>query len=125
MAPKRGDEVAAPVQGAEWHLQFGTSDAARDWPGLTASFAGPCRAAWERMRHHPLERSAGQKPLAGALAERTVGGRDLPQWQIDISAGGRARFCVDEQAHRVWLVQASAGHPGATLAKGKRSSTNR
>ncbi len=63
--------------------------------------------------------------MAGRLAQRAVGGEDLPQWQIDISSGARIQYCVDEVRRRVWLMNASASHPGATVAKGKRSSRNR
>lgn len=66
-----------------------------------------------------------QKPLQGRLATRPIGGMDLPQWQFDISSGARLIYCVDEGKRTVWLVDASAAHPGATVAKGKRSSTNR
>ena len=123
--PKRLDDVAPPTAGDEWRLQFGTSEAAADWPQLCAQFPGNTREAWERMRHHPLERTPTQKPLAGKLAKRLVRGTTLPQWQIDISSGARVQYCVDERQHRVWLMNASAGHPGGTLAKGKRSSRNR
>ena len=77
------------------------------------------------MRHLPLDRTAPQKPLAGKLGTRLVGGDDLSQWQIDIRSGARVCYCVDIDRNKVWLMQASAGHPGATLAKGKRSSRNR
>ncbi len=111
--------------GDQWRLQFGTSEAATEWPQLCTQFPVNCREAYERMRLHPLERAATEKPLSGALATRFVDGEQLPQWQIDISSGARLWYCVDEARRRVWLMAASAGHPGATVAKGKRSSRNR
>ena len=77
------------------------------------------------MRRHPTERTVAQKPLAGPLATRNVSGRDLPQWQIDISSGARVIFAVDQVERTVWLMLASATLPGATTSKGKRSSRNR
>lgn len=125
MAPKRGDAVAPPAGDGEYDIRFGTSEAAAQWPELCKRFAGNCREAWECLRTSPLTRSPKQKPLQGRLATRLIGGTDLPQWQFDIGAGARLVFCVDEGKRTVWLVDASAAHPGATIAKGKRSSTNR
>jgi len=123
--PKRLDDVAPPLEAGEWRVQFGTSEAAADWPQLCSQYPGTTREAWDRMHRHPLERTSTQKPLAGALGMRRVGGQELPQWQIDISSGARVPYCVDAERKKVWLMNASAGHPGATLAKGKRSSPNR
>lgn len=123
--PKRLDDVAQPPKAGEWRIQFGTSEAASEWPELCAKYPGTTREAWDRMRYLPLDRTATQKPLAGKLGTRLVGGDDLPQWQIDISSGARVLYCVDIERNKVWLMQASAAHPGATIAKGKRSSRNR
>ena len=106
-------------------MRFGTSEAAAEWPELCKRFSGNCREAWDSLRMSPLTRSPKQKPLQGSLATRSVGGIELPQWQFDISSGARLIYCVDEGTRIVWLVDASAAHPGATVAKGKRSSTNR
>jgi hypothetical protein len=125
VAPKRGDAVAPPAAEGEYEIRFGTSEAAAQWPELCRHFPGNCREAWESMRALPLQRSSKQKPLQGRLATRLIGGLALPQWQFDISSGGRVIYCVDDPRRLVWLVDASAAHPGATVAKGKRSSTNR
>ena len=125
MAPKRGDAVAPPAADQEYEIRFGTSEAAAQWPELCKRFTGNCREAWDSLRTSPLTRSPKQKPLQGRLATRPISGMDLPQWQFDISSGARLIYCVDEGKRTVWLVDASAAHPGATLAKGKRSSTNR
>ena len=123
--PKRLDDVAQPPKDGEWSIRFGTSEAAASWPELCKQLQGTTRAAWDRMRKHPLERTDTQKPLGGQLGVRTVGGRDLPQWQIDLSSGGRVWYCVDEERGTVWLMLASARHPGATQSKGKNTSRNR
>jgi mRNA-degrading endonuclease RelE of RelBE toxin-antitoxin system len=125
VAPKRGDAVAPPAADQEYEIRFGTSEAAAQWPELCKRFTGNCREAWDSLRTSPLTRSPKQKPLQGRLATRPIGGMDLPQWQFDISSGARLIYCVDDQKRTVWLVDASAAHPGATVAKGKRSSTNR
>lgn len=123
--PKRNDEVAPPRRAGEWHLKFGTSDAAKTWTELCRQLPGNMREAWERMRFNPLERTDTQKRLSGDLGSRAIGGVDLPQWQIDVSAGGRVWYCVDEATETVWVTLASASHPGATTSKGKNTSRNR
>lgn len=123
--PKRQDAVAPPTLKGEWDVRFGTSEAAASWEELGRQLPGNVRAAWDRMRTAPVTRSDTQKPLAGALGTRLVGGRELRQWQIDVSSAGRIIYCVDEDKRRVLVMLASAGHPGATTAKGKRSSSNR
>ncbi|MEI6624426.1 MAG: hypothetical protein WCP28_21245 [Actinomycetes bacterium] len=123
--PKRLDDVAQPAAAGQWRIRFGTSDAASNWTELVNHYSNTVREAWERMRLHPLERTDTQKPLAGSLGSRRVGGIDLPQWQFDISSGARLWYCVDEDARTVWVMLASTGHPGATVSKGKRSSLNR
>lgn len=123
--PKRLDDVAPPTRGDEWAIKYGTSEAASGWSELCKQAPGVTREAWERMRDRPLERTDTQKPLASDLGSRLVGGRTLPQWQIDITSGGRVWYCVDEEKKVVWLMLASMGHPGATKSKGKRTSRNR
>ncbi len=123
--PKRLDRVAPPPLEGEWDIRFGSSEAAGSWDELGRQLPGTLSQAWQRMRHSPLVRTDTQKPLKGELGSRPVGGRQLPQWQIDVSGGGRVLYCVDAQDRTVWVVLAGAGHPGATEAKGKRSSRNR
>jgi hypothetical protein len=40
-------------------------------------------------------------------------GRDLPQWQYEVTGGGRVWYCDDDK-QRVWITRAGAGHPKAT-----------
>lgn len=123
--PKRLDDVAPPPGPGEWRIRFATTDAATDWPEMCAQFPGNAHEAWNRMRHSPMERTGTQKPLAGPLATRQVRGEELAQWQIDISSGARLIYAVDPAERTVWVMMAATGHPGATVAKGKRSSRNR
>ena len=123
--PKRLDDVAQPPKANEWSIRYGTSEAAANWPELCKQLPGTTREAWDRMRQHPLERTDTQKPLGGKLGSRIVAGRELPQWQTDLSSGGRIWYCFDEVGKTVWLMLASARHPGATQSKGKNTSRNR
>lgn len=55
-----------------------------------------------------------QHRLKGDLGSVRIGGEDLPQWQFEVTAGGRVWYAVDEARHRVVLTYASTKHPKAT-----------
>ncbi|MFF0876176.1 MULTISPECIES: hypothetical protein [Micromonospora] len=41
-------------------------------------------------------------------------GRALPQWQYEVTAGGRVWYLVDDQTRTCWIKHAGTGHPRAT-----------
>ena len=56
-------------------------------------------------RHHQLK---------GELSTDTHGGKVLPQWQYEVTGGGRIWYLVDHETRICWLKLASTGHPKAT-----------
>ena len=72
--------------------------------------------AWVVLTERPTrpENPSRQHRLRGQLAERLVGGRSLPQWQYEVTAGGRIWYCPDDLRRVVWVVAASTSHPNAT-----------
>ncbi len=112
--PKRDDPVAPPTRGQEWEIRYADSDAVTGWTNLLSQVPGTLREAWDRMRTAPDTRSPTQKPLAGPLATRTHKGRELAQWQLDVSSAGRVWYVIDTTTHTVWGTLATTGHPGAT-----------
>ncbi|MFD4315237.1 hypothetical protein [Streptomyces sp. NPDC058548] len=52
--------------------------------------------------------------LRGRLATRALGGRIYPQWEYEVTAGGRVRYLVDEARRTVYLVYAAPRHPKDT-----------
>jgi hypothetical protein len=52
--------------------------------------------------------------LRGSLSTRTFDGRDLEQWQIEVTGGARIWYLVDDDKRTVWVVHAATGHPKAT-----------
>jgi hypothetical protein len=38
----------------------------------------------------------------------------LPQWQIEVTGGGRIWYLIDEDNHTIWIQYASLQHPKKT-----------
>jgi len=112
--PKRKERVAPPPVAGGWDFRFATNDAVKGWEQICSSAASNARTAWERITVDPRRRDARQHPLKGSLAARAVNGRDLEQWQYEVTAGGRLWCCIDDEVRTVWLTEASPGRPKAT-----------
>lgn len=116
MSPKRGDDVAPPAVGEEWRLRFATNEAAKGWGELGGEAPGNTRRCFEALRGNPQSQADPdrQHRLCGRLATRILGGREYPQWEYEVTAGGRVRYLVDEPRRIVHLVYASTRHPKDT-----------
>ncbi|MER6478821.1 hypothetical protein [Streptomyces filamentosus] len=116
MTPKRGDDVAPPPVGEEWKLRFATNEAAKGWGELAAAAPENTRRCFEDLRTDPLRRDAPdrQHRLRGRLSTRPYGRRALPQWECEVTSGGRVRCLVDEERRTVYFVYASPRHPKDT-----------
>jgi hypothetical protein len=115
MSPKRRERVAPPAATGEWEVRFGTNDAAKGWDALCQQAPGNTAAAWQQLRTNPrppVDRRHGQ--LHGDLATRVFEGRDLAQWQIEVTGGGRIWYIIDDDRRTVWLTYAGLAHPRAT-----------
>jgi hypothetical protein len=116
VSPKRGDDVPPPPIGSEWRLRFATNDAAKGWGDLCAEAPGATRRCFEALRTKPLSMSDPdrQHRLRGRLASATLGGTGYPQWEYEVTAGGRVRYLVDEARRTVHLMYVSTRHPKDT-----------
>lgn len=112
--PKRGDRVAPPPARGEWDLRFGDQRAVEGWDRLCSQAPGPASAAWTALRTDPRARSQRQHPLKGDYASRSVGGREIEQWQYEVTGGGRIWYCIDDERRVVYLTLAIIGHPRQT-----------
>jgi hypothetical protein len=97
VSPRRGDRVTVPPPQDQWDVRFGTSEAADGWSG-----AGHDR----------------QHRLRGDLATHRHNGRDMEQWEYEVTSGGRVRYVIDNDndndSRTVWLIYASPRHPKDT-----------
>ncbi|MFB6567349.1 hypothetical protein [Streptomyces noursei] len=59
----------------------------------------------ETPRHHRLKRD---------LATGVYQGRELPQWQIEVTGAGRIWYLHDAEKRVCWLRLAKTGHPRQT-----------
>jgi len=76
---------------------------------------GNTRAAFELMRSTPRPpEDRRHTRLRGDLATRSFEGRELEQWEIEVTGAGRIFYLVDDDKHTVWVVHAGAGHPKVT-----------
>jgi hypothetical protein len=116
MSPKRGDDVPPPPIGNEWRLRFATNDAAKGWGDLCAEAPGNTRRCYEALRADPVSTNDPdrQHRLRGRLITAALGGTEYPQWEYEVTAGGRLRYLVDQPRRTVHLVYASTRHPKDT-----------
>lgn len=121
MSPKRLDRVAPPPVQGEWNVRFGETKAVSGWDDLCGQAQTNTRDAYELMRSNPRPpEDARHTRLRGNLAKRSFRGRELEQWEIEVTGGGRVFYLVDDAERTVWVVHAGAGHPRATEPRRRR-----
>jgi hypothetical protein len=57
-----------------------------------------------------------QQALSFGAATHRHNGRDLEQWEYEVTSGGRVPYVIDDQDHTAWLVYASPRHPKIQIA---------
>ncbi|MFG2248535.1 hypothetical protein [Spirillospora sp. NPDC048823] len=116
MSPKRGDRVTVPPPDGEWDVRFGTGDAARGWEELCRLALANTRRCLDLLRSDPRScaNHGRQHRLRGELATRKHNGRDLEQWEYEVTSGGRVRYLIDGDDRTVWIVYASPRRPKDT-----------
>lgn len=111
MSGKRGDPVERPDP---WEFVFGDLKAAKGWETLRRAAPGPLDHAWMAITSDPTRTDGRQHQLKGNLGTGTVEGVSLPQWQYEVTGGGRLWYLVDAKNRRLYLSHAGTGHPKAT-----------
>jgi hypothetical protein len=78
--------------------------------------AGEHPACLEILRSAPgsTANHGRQHRLRGDLASHRHNGRDMEQWEYEVTSGGRVRYVIDDDKHTVWLIYASPRHPKDT-----------
>jgi len=112
--PKRGERVAPPVQAGKWELRYASNEAVDGWQKLCTNIPTAASSCWHALSDAPLNYSERQKQLRGDFATRVVAGQSMPQWQFEITGGGRVWYCPDEGRRLVWVTDVFLGHPSRT-----------
>lgn len=60
------------------------------------------------------QKRSGIISFAPGLPPGKSAARQLEQWQIEVTGGGRIWYCLDKDNRKVWVVLAGTGHPRAT-----------
>jgi len=96
--------------------RFGTSDAADGWEELCRHALSNTRRCLETLRADPRSGAGNdrQHRLRGDLATHRHNGRDMEQWEYEVTSGGRVRYVIDDDNRTVWLIYASPRHPKDT-----------
>ncbi|MEU1837190.1 type II toxin-antitoxin system RelE family toxin [Micromonospora chersina] len=115
MSAKHGDRAAPPPRRG-YTLRFATNDAAKGWEELCRQAAANTRTAFDAIEADPcpVPPTSRQHPLRGSLAVSLHNGKTLPQWQYEVTAGGRVWYLVDHETRTCWIKHAGTGHPRAT-----------
>jgi hypothetical protein len=100
---------------------------ARDWQQACNQLAGECQRVYDQLAADPTyDDGDRQHPLDGAAGRGSFEGVSMRRWQIDVTAGGRIWYFVDEQptgtgqkrrSGRVILDAVHTGHPKVTETK--------
>jgi hypothetical protein len=108
--------VAPPPGKDEYTIKYDSADAVRGWQELGNKAPGNTYKAWLAMRTNPCPHPQTERhhQLKGPLAVVPYKGTDLPQWQIEVTGGGRVWYLLDEERKVVILTKASVGHPKET-----------
>lgn len=108
-------ERSTPSPGSyDWDFRFGTNKAKKGWDQICLAAPSNARQAWYQIIADPRRRNQRQHPLKGSLAERMVNGRELEQWQYEVTCGGRIWYCIDDPDRSLWMTHCSVGHPKET-----------
>ncbi len=110
----RGERIPRPPDPDKWDIFAASNDAGKGWDELCRTHSAAARTAFDALQTDPRHRTQRQHPLQGALGKKSIGGRELPQWQYEASGGGRVWYCIDDEKQRIWITRAGAGHPKAT-----------
>jgi hypothetical protein len=100
-----------------WTVRPASARAHKQWLQAADQEPDLMEAVRERLRSRPLDRSDNPRRLGqlkGKLREKNVGGERLPQWQLEITAGGRLWFCPDKKDRVIWVTLVSLSHPKQT-----------
>ena len=93
MSPSRGDRVTVPPPEDQWDVRFGTGEAVVGGEELCRHALANIRRCLDALRTDLRSGAAHdrQHRLRGDLAKHRHNGRELEQWEYEVTSGGRVR----------------------------------
>ncbi len=91
-----------------------TRTALRQWDDTAATQPDLMARVRERPRTRPRDRSDNPSRthrLRSPLDEAPIGGVKMPQWQDEMTSGGRVWYCPDPDTQTVWVTRVSLDPP--------------
>jgi hypothetical protein len=104
-SPRRKPPRTPPAE--TWDLKAASAAAEREWKAAAQAEPEIMAALRERLKNRPLDRSDNPN-----RTHRLKG--KLPQWQHEITSGGRVWYCPDSEARIVWVTRVSLDPPRET-----------
>jgi hypothetical protein len=116
VSPKRGERVAPPPAADGYDLIYGSNDAIKGWQDLCNQAAGATRTAYFAITTNPQPAPPTDKHhrLKADLSTGKYSGISFPQWQYEVTGGGRIWYLIDVDRRRVIITYAGTRHPKAT-----------
>jgi hypothetical protein len=113
---KRGDRVAPPPRPGGFAVRFDNNDAAKGWEDLCRQAPANTRAAFEAIEADPCPVASTKRQHRLKLRPSSAlhGGQPLPQWQYEVTCGGRIWYLVDVETQTCWIKYAGTAHPNDT-----------
>lgn len=97
-------------------MKFANNPAAKGWDELCNVAATNCAGLLDVLRTDPrsMPSPGRHHRLKGELREVTLSGKQLEQWQHEVTSASRVWFGIDDAKHTVWVTLAEVGHPKKT-----------
>lgn len=100
-----------------WKVKPASAQAHKQWQEAMQREPDMMSAERARLTERPTFR--GDNPrwthqLKHDLATRRVGSDKLPQWQHELTSGGRIWYCIDKEERVVWVTNVALSHPKET-----------
>lgn len=113
---KRGARATRPPQPGQWTIRYADSEVGKRWEVLSSQMASSIATLFDKLTADPThtDNRDRQGPLKGTLGHAQIRGDSLPQWQYELTRGGRVWYAIDETTKTVWITKATARHPNET-----------
>lgn len=113
----RGDSVLRPNP---WNFFVLDRQTSIGWRNLVAQTPSAADRAWVDITSDPFRTVSRQHQLSGENAHRRFNDKFLPQWQYEVTSGGRIWYLIDEERRTLIMTYAGTGHPKATDTRRRR-----